>query len=258
VNRMPATLWLGFWSVVIALAIGIPLGVYAGLHPNTWGDYVVSAGGISWRAMPNFWLAVVLSGILSAGGILSFYRKLGPDTVVIGTPDSIDNLLTGIEPFEAIPFLEALWIPIPNVGPFLAALKWILPAALVLGSASMANEIRIGRTAVLENRNSKYVEMARAKGVSERMIVWKHVGRNAAIPLLPVIMGEFYLLIGGSVLVEEVFGINGLGSLFLSAAFNTDIPVIGAIVFIFILIQVVFNTVQDLLYTVLDPRIAYE
>jgi peptide/nickel transport system permease protein len=122
----------------------------------------------------------------------------------------------------------------------------------------MANEIRIGRTAFLENLNSTYVETARAKGVPERTIVWKHVGRNASIPLLPVIMGEFYLLIGGSVLVEEIFGINGLGSLFLSATFGVDVPLIAAIAFIFIVILVLFNTLQDLAYTYLDPRIGYE
>jgi peptide/nickel transport system permease protein len=257
-NRAPATLWLGFWSVAVALGLGIPLGIYAGLNSNSWGDYLVSASGISWRAMPNFWLAVMLTGLLSAGGLLSFYRFIGPETVVIGTPDSLGHVFTGIAPFEAIPVLDALWIPLPNPVPFFKSFKWILPAALVLGSSSMGNEIRVGRTAVLENLNSKYVETARAKGVPERTIVWKHVGRNASIPLLPVIMGEFYLLIGGSVLVEEIFGINGLGSLFLSATFATDIPVIGAVAFIFIVILVLFNTVQDILYTVLDPRIGFQ
>jgi peptide/nickel transport system permease protein len=258
VNRMPATLWLGFWSVVVALGIGIPLGVYAGLRANSLTDYAISAGGISWRAMPNFWLAVMLTGLLSAGGLLSFYRNFGPNTTVIGTPDSLDHLFSGVDLFGGVPVLEALWIPIPNPVPMVYALKWVLPAALVLGSSSMANEIRIGRTAFLENLNSKYVETARAKGVPERRIVWKHVGRNASIPLLPVIMGEFYLLIGGSVLVEEIFGINGLGSLFLSATFGVDIPLIGAIAFIFIVILVVFNTLQDLAYTFLDPRIGYD
>jgi peptide/nickel transport system permease protein len=261
-NRAPATLWLGFWSVVIALVVGIPLGIYAGLNSNSIGDYVASAGGISWRAMPNFWLAVLFTGVLSAGGLLSFYPDLGSsvglETTVIGTSEALGNLANGVDPFDGIPILGYLWIPIPDPIPILQATKWVLPAALVLGSSSMGNEIRVGRTAVLENLNSKYVETARAKGVSERKIVWKHVGRNAAIPLLPVIMGEFYLLIGGSVLVERVFGINGLGNLLISAAFNTDIPVVGATTFIFIVVLVLFNTLQDILYTVLDPRIGFQ
>ncbi|WP_435117133.1 ABC transporter permease [Halolamina sp. C58] len=254
-NRMPATLWLGFWSVVIALIFGIPLGLYAGLRANTWGDYLASGGGIIWRAMPNFWLAVMIAGSLSAGGALSWYRGLGIRTDVIGTPDVVSNLFTVIELFNGIPVLELLFIPIPNLQNMLIAFKWILPAALVLGSASMGNEIRIGRTAVLESINSKYVETAKAKGLSPRRIVVKHVGRNAIVPLLPVIMGEFYLLIGGSVLVESVFSINGLGNLFFRAILGPDIPVVMALVFIFVLIQVLMNILQDVLYTLIDPRI---
>lgn len=254
-NRMPATIWLGFWSVVIALFIGVPLGLYAGLKSNTWGDYIASFGGIIWRAMPNFWLAVMLSGLLTAGGALSFYRTLPPKTDVIGTPDVLGQLAMGVAPFSGIPMLEAFWIPVPKFWAVLQAFKWILPAALVLGSASMGNEVRIGRTAVLESINAKYIDTAKAKGLRNRTIIGKHVGRNAMIPLLPVIMGEFYLLIGGSVIVESVFSINGLGNLFLSAIFGPDIPVVMALIFFFVIIQILFNITQDLLYTFIDPRI---
>ncbi|MEF8776513.1 MAG: ABC transporter permease [Haloarculaceae archaeon] len=254
-NRLPATLWLGFWSVLIALFVGIPVGLYAGLRSNTWGDYIASAGGIIWRAMPNFWLAVMLSGLLTAGGALSWFRTLPPKTDVVGTSPALGQLASGFAPFAGLPYVEILWVPIPNLGPMLEAFKWILPAALVLGSASMGNEVRIGRTAVLESINSKYIDTAKAKGLRNRTIIGKHVGRNAMIPLLPVIMGEFYLLIGGSVIVESVFSINGLGNLFLSAIFAPDIPVLMALIFIFIIIQIMFNITQDLLYTFIDPRI---
>ncbi|MBP1986065.1 ABC transporter permease [Halolamina salifodinae] len=261
-NRMPATLWLGWWSVVIALLFGIPIGLFAGLKANSWSDYLASGGGIIWRAMPNFWLAVMLAGSLSAGGALGWYRGLGSDyglkTDVIGTPDEVGNLFTVVDLFQGVPVLELLFLPIPNVGNVLIAFKWILPAALVLGSASMGNEIRIGRTAVLESINSKYVETAKAKGLSSRRIIVKHVGRNAVVPLLPVIMGEFYLLIGGSVLVEKVFSINGLGNLFFRAVLGPDIPVVMGLVFIFVVIQVLMNILQDLLYTMVDPRITLE
>jgi peptide/nickel transport system permease protein len=258
VGRMPATLWLGFWSVVIALVLGIPIGLYAGLHSNTWGDYLASGGGIVWRAMPNFWLAVMIAGSLTAGGVLSWYRGFLVKTDVIGTPDEVSNLFSTVDLFTGVPVLEMLFLPVPNLGNMALAFKWILPAALVLGSASMGNEIRIGRTAVLESINSKYVETAKAKGLSSRRIVVKHVGRNAVVPLLPVIMGEFYLLIGGSILVEQVFSINGLGNLFFRAVLGPDIPVVMALVFIFVVIQVLFNITQDLLYTFIDPRIALE
>ncbi|ERH11344.1 MAG: ABC-type dipeptide/oligopeptide/nickel transport system, permease component [halophilic archaeon J07HB67] len=140
----------------------------------------------------------------------------------------------------------------------LAAIKKILPAALVLGSASMGNEMRIGRTAVVETKNEQYVDFARAKGVSERSIVWKHVFRNALIPLVPIVTTEAFLLIGGSVLVESVFGINGMGKLFFDAAIQGDLPLVGSLMFVFILLLLVINIVQDVLYTLIDPRVGYE
>ncbi|MFB6188690.1 MAG: ABC transporter permease [Halapricum sp.] len=257
-GRMSATVWLGFWSLLIALLFGIPIGLYAGLRANTYRDYAASGFGIVWRAMPNFWLAVMLSGLITAGGALSWYRGFLVKTDVVGTPDALGHLFGGWAPFAGMPILGALWLPIPNLHPLAIAFKWILPAALVLGSSSMGNEVRIGRTAVLESINSKYVETAKAKGLSSRRIIAKHVGRNAVVPLLPVIMGEFYLLIGGSVLVESVFSINGLGNLFFHAALGPDVPLVMALVYIFIIIQIVFNITQDLLYTFIDPRISLE
>jgi peptide/nickel transport system permease protein len=258
VARMDATLWLGFWSVLIAIGVGVPVGLYAGLRSNAWGDYIASAGGIVWRAMPNFWLAVMISGMLTAGGVLSWYRGFLIDTDVIGTPDELNQMFSGIDLFQGVPYLEVLWIPVPNPMPIATAFKWILPAALVLGSASMGNEVRIGRTAVLESIHAKYIDTAKAKGLHPRTIIVKHVGRNAILPLLPVIMGEFYLLIGGSVIVETVFSINGLGNLFLQAVVTTDIPLVLALVFIFAVIQIIFNITQDILYTYIDPRITLE
>lgn len=257
-GRMPATIWLGFWSVVVALGVGVPVGLYAGLNANTYRDYVSSFGGIIWRAMPNFWLAVMLAGLLSSGGHLDWYRGLLIPTDVIGTPDAVRNLFSAVQPFQGVPLLSGISIPVPDLYNMALSFKWILPAALVLGSSSMGNEIRIGRTAVLESINAKYIETAKAKGLSPRTIIVKHVGRNAILPLLPVIMGEFYLLIGGSVLVETVFAINGLGSLYLRAALGADIPVLMTLTYIFILILVVFNITQDLLYTYIDPRIGLE
>ncbi|WP_101295062.1 ABC transporter permease [Halegenticoccus soli] len=245
----PRTIWLGFWSVLIALFVGIPLGFYAGLHPNTPSDYLASFGGIVWRAMPNFWLAIILVGALGLSGPFGgAWINLGPQTNIIGPPDL---------GFFSDP-LRLLTAPGDTWPDFLAALKKIAPAAVVLGSASMGNEMRIGRTAVLETINSNYVETARAKGVPRRSIVWKHVFRNALIPLVPIITGEAFLLIGGSVIVETVFGINGLGYLFFQAITQGDLPLVGSLMFIFILLLVVVNILQDFLYTIIDPRVGYE
>ncbi len=256
-NYTPRTVWLGFWSVLIALFIGIPLGFYAGLHPNTVGDYFASFGGIVWRAMPNFWLAVMLVALLSQSDrLLGFeWQTLLVETNVIGPP-SLEFLLTN--PLGAIFSPWDWWINPENGGSFLAAFKQILPGALVLGSASMGNEMRIGRTAVLEQINAKYVETARAKGLSERIVVWKHVFRNAMIPLVPIITGEAFLLIGGSVLVETVFAINGLGYLFFQAAIQSDVPLLGTLVFVFTVLLLAINIGQDIMYTLIDPRVGYE
>ncbi|WP_129114167.1 ABC transporter permease [Halegenticoccus tardaugens] len=245
----PRTIWLGFWSVLIALFVGIPLGFYAGLHPNTLPDYAASFGGIVWRAMPNFWLAIILVGMLGISGPFGdAWVNLGRQTSIIGPP----NIAFLSQPLRLVTAPGDTW---PNL---LIAIKQIAPAAIVLGSASMGNEMRIGRTAVLETINSNYVETARAKGVPRRSIVWKHVFRNALIPLVPVITGEAFLLIGGSVIVETIFGINGIGYLFFQAAVQSDLPLVGSLMFIFILLLVVVNILQDFLYTIIDPRVGYE
>ncbi|MFB6253497.1 MAG: ABC transporter permease [Halobacteriaceae archaeon] len=252
----PRTIWLGFWSVIIALFIGIPLGFYAGLHPNSWSDYFASFGGIIWRAMPNFWLAVILVSILSQSQQLFGFEW---QNWIVETQILTPPVLTFFnKPLHAFTNPWEWWIHPGNDGSFLAALKMIAPAALVLGSASMGNEMRIGRTAILETKNSNYVDTAIAKGVSDRALIWKHMFRNAMIPLVPIITGEAFLLIGGSVLVETVFGINGLGFLFFQAVINGDFPLVGSLVFVFIVLLVTINIIQDILYTLIDPRVGYE
>ncbi|WP_276299560.1 ABC transporter permease [Halorussus lipolyticus] len=240
VSYAPRTIWLGFWSVLIAIFIGIPLGFYAGLNPNTFSDYVASFGGIVWRAMPNFWLAVILMSVLSQSEKFFFgfnWEGFLYATNVTGPPPLGD--LTSVEGFTK-------------------AFKKIAPAALVLGSASMGNEMRIGRTAVLETVNSNFIETARAKGVPPRSLVWKHIFRNALIPLVPIITSEAFILLGGSVLVESVFDISGIGYLFFQAVKNGDMPLVGSLMFIFILIVVLINIMQDFLYTIIDPRVGYD
>jgi peptide/nickel transport system permease protein len=244
-SRAPVTVWLGFWSVLIALFVGIPLGFYAGLNPNTLSDYTASFGGIVWRAMPNFWLGIILVALLVNSetltsnflGVTFDWSTWLFETKVTTAPD-----LTNLDDLS-------------NLG---AAIKQILPAAAVLGSASMGNEMRIGRTAVLETINSNYIETARAKGLGPRSIVWKHVFRNALIPLVPIITAEAFILLGGSVIVERVFGINGIGDLFFRATIQGDLPLAGSLIFIFIIITLSINILQDFLYTVIDPRIGYE
>ena len=236
----PRTVLMGAYAVILPLFVGIPLGFYAGLNPNTLGDYTASFTGIVWRAMPNFWLAVLMLMILSRSEEFLFgfdWENFIYSTPVAGAPDMSN---------------------ITDPENFIRASKVVLPAGLVLGSASMGNEMRIGRTAFLEAKNSSYVEMARAKGLPGRTIVWKHIFRNALIPLIPVITAEAGVLVGGSVLVETVFGINGIGYLFFAAINSGDLPLAGALMYLFILLIVFLNIVQDFLYTVVDPRVGFE
>ncbi|OLZ41675.1 peptide ABC transporter permease [Natrinema saccharevitans] len=242
----PPTLWLGFWAILLPLFIGIPLGFYAGLRPNSGGDYIASVGGILWQAMPNFWLSIILLATLrktKGGGWFGFdWYTFGPDIrSITGTPELAFVTANGID-----------W------GTLASDIKLILPPALVLGSASMAAELRIGRTAILETINSNYVETAKAKGLTNRVIIWKHVFRNALIPLVPVITNEAFLLIGGSVIVEYLFNINGLGKIFFQATVQGDLPLAGALLFIFTVVIILLNILQDLLYTIIDPRVGYE
>ncbi len=248
-DTAPPTIWLGFWSILLPLCIGIPLGFYAGLHPNSWGDYTASVGGIVWQAMPNFWLCIVLLAVLrqtDGGGLFGFdWYDLGPELESItGTP-SLDFVASDA-------FLYIDW------GTLATDIKFILPPALVLGSASIAAELRIGRTAMLETVNANYVETAKAKGLSDRTVVWKHIFRNALIPLVPVITNEAFLLIGGSVIVETIFNINGLGRIFFQAVVQGDLPLAGALLFLFTLLLIFLNILQDFLYTIIDPRVGYE
>ncbi|MFB6175749.1 MAG: ABC transporter permease [Halobaculum sp.] len=246
---LPRTVWLGFWSIVVAVLIGVPLGFYAGMNSNTPADYFASVSGIVWRAMPNFWLAVILLSLLVGSETLLGFNW---DTFLIDLPSGVTGN-PGLSYMDGNPL--ALFTQPRET---LAAIKKILPAALVLGSASMGNEMRIGRTAVLETKTEQYIDFARAKGVSERAIVWKHILRNALIPLVPIITSEAFLLIGGSVLVESVFGIQGMGFLFFKAAIQGDLPLVGTLMFVFITLLLTINIVQDILYTLIDPRVGYD
>lgn len=256
----PATIWLGFWAILLPLFIGIPLGFYAGLNPNSPGDYTASFGGILWQALPNFWLCVLALAALrrtrNGGGPFGFdWYAFGPDFL------SRDISITGTPNLDWFATTDLLMLPVPYVSNWTELaidIKLILPPALILGSASMAAELRIGRTAMLETVNSNFVETARAKGLPERVIVWKHIFRNALIPLLPVITSEAFLLIGGSVIVEQIFNINGLGRIFFQSITQGDLPMAGALLFIFTLIILFLNILQDFLYTVIDPRVGYD
>ncbi len=254
-SAAPPTLWLGFWAILLPLFIGLPLGFYAGLNSNTWGDYIATTGGILWQGMPNFWLGVMLLEILRTthgGGLLGFdWYTFGPEI----------NSITGTPALDFFSTTTIGFLPVPtglDLSAFGRDVKRILPPALILGSASMGAELRLGRTAILENINANYVETAKAKGLKNRTIVWKHMFRNALIPLVPVITNEAFILIGGSVILEVIFNINGIGRIFFLAITSGDVPLAGSLLFLLTVVIIGLNILQDFLYTVIDPRVGYE
>lgn len=254
VSAAPPTLWLGFWAILLPLFVGLPLGFYAGLNSNKLGDYIATTAGILWQGMPNFWLAVMLLAILRAtggGGWFGFdWYTFGPEIrSITGTPNLDFFGMTTIGPLP---------VPTIDLGGFGRDFKRILPPALVLGSASMGAELRLGRTAVLENVNANYVVTAKAKGLKDRVIVWKHIFRNALIPLVPVISNEAIILIGGSVILEVIFNINGIGRIFFLAITSGDVPLAGSLLFMLTVVIIGLNILQDFLYTIIDPRVGYE
>lgn len=236
----PATLWLAFWSVVVALGVGIPLGIYAGAKAGTWRGRLVAGFGVFQRSVPTFWLAVVVAGVFSG----SLYFTDGST--------QLGGVFAGVA--FGVPGLEWVWIPVPDPVPFLEALAWTLPAAFVVASTATAGGIHLGRRGTSEGLDSEYADLARAKGVSERGVLRSHVGANLGRSLVADLPRYGASLVVGLVFVELIFGIDGLGNLLIAAGFNSDLPVIEATAGVFLATLVALSLFADLLAAWLDPR----
>lgn len=241
-EAMPVTLLLNVYAVVLALIISIPLGILSALRRNSFVDYVTSVGSALGIATPNFWLALVL--IL----IFALY---------------IPKWLNGFADssfIEWVPFLEAADVKNFNrkyrIPPFglKSWLGYILPV-FVLATEQMAVFTRITRGAVLEVLPQDYVRTARSKGLGQRIIVWRHVLSNALLPIITVIGFRMAFILSGTIIVETVFALPGIGRLFTDSVFRLDYQVVQSLVVIFAIIVVVTNIITDLLYAVIDPRI---
>ena len=220
-ERLPATLSLAFGAIVVALLIAIPLGLVSALRPRSFVDYVatfVSQAGIS---IPDFWLAIV--------AILVFSLTLGwlPSSGYVGLTE---------DPVE--------W-----------ARHLVLPA-VVVGTVSGAILTRFVRSSALEALGEDYTRTARAKGLPRRVVIGRHVLRNALVPVVTVTGIQLAYLLSGVVIVEVVFAWQGLGQLALQAVETRDYPLLQGAVLLFAVFFLVVNLVVDLLYAVVDPRIA--
>src|SRR4030095_14396328 len=221
--RLELSLELAVMATLVAVVLAIPLGTLAALKQDTWVDYLVRIFSIGGLAMPSFWLGIVI--IL---GFLIFFKWLPPLTFTSFWSDPWANLT------------QLLW------------------PALAVGYRYSAMATRMTRSAVLEVLREDYVRTARAKGLWEQRVIIKHALRNAVRPIVTVIGLEFAFLIGGLVVTEQVFNLNGIGMLFVQSITNRDYTMTQALVLLVSFAFIFMNFLIDLLYAWLDPRINYQ
>jgi peptide/nickel transport system permease protein len=222
-SRLPVTVPLTLLAAAFMVATALPLGMYAAIHQRRLGDYVAMVVSQLGIAVPSFWAGLLL--------ILFFAVRLG--WVQAGGFDGWQaGILTG---------LRALLLP-----------------ALALGLIQAAILTRTTRSAVLEVLRTEHVRTARAKGLAERVVTWKHVLRSALLPVVTIVGLQLGQLMAGSIVLENVFYLPGLGRLALGAISARDLPVVQGVVLFVAVTIVTLNFVVDLLYGLLDPRIRYE
>ncbi len=220
--RLALSLQLAVMATVVATLLAIPLGVIAALNQDRWPDYAVRVFSIAGLATPSFWL-----GILIILGLLLIFRWLPP---MVYTPFWVD--------------------PWQN----LAQLIW---PALAVGYRYSAVATRMTRSAMLEVLREDYIRTARAKGLWLKLILTRHALKNALLPVVTVIGLEFAFLLGGLVVTEQVFNLNGLGLLFVEAIARRDYTLTQALVLLTAATFIVVNFLMDVMYAWLDPRIRY-
>jgi peptide/nickel transport system permease protein len=227
-NRFELSLQVAIMATLVSIIIAIPLGTLSAVYQNTWVDYVVRTVSIAGIAMPSFWLGILI--ILAILNVSEFFT---------GT--------RWLPPLDYRPLWEDPWYN-------LSMLIW---PALATGYRYSAVATRMTRSSLLEVMREDYVRTARAKGLVEKVIVNRHALKNALLPVVTVIGIEFAFLMGGLVVTEQVFNLNGLGRLLVDSVTQNDYTMTQGIVMTIVLVFVMTNFVIDLLYAWLDPRIRY-
>ncbi len=221
--RLPVTVELGVLSIVIGLLIALPVGIYSAIRQDTAVDYAGRSIAILGLATPNFWLALMV--------------MIYPAIWWGWSP-----------PMRLITFGED---PLGNLGMFL------IPS-LILGTYLAAATMRMTRTMMLEVLRQDYIRTAWSKGLKERVVVVRHAVKNVLIPVVTLIGLQLPILVGGAVIIENIFNLPGLGRLMLVALNDRDFPVVAGINLVFGTAVMGINLVIDLVYAVLDPRIRYQ
>jgi peptide/nickel transport system permease protein len=220
--RLPLTLELAVFASAFAVVFAIPLGIVAAVKQDTWVDYAIRIFSVGGLAMPSFWI-----GIMLVLGTITFFGWAPPLVYTSFFDDPIANLS-----------------------------QLILPAISV-GYRYSAVSMRMTRSTLLDVLREDYVRTARAKGLRDTIVVVRHALRNALLPVITVVSLEFAFLIGGLVVTEQVFNLNGIGKLLVDAVAHRDYPLIQALVLLLSAVFVLVNFAVDMLYVVFDPRIRY-
>ncbi len=219
-QRLPVTFELGLMALVVGLLIALPIGVYSAIRQDTAGDVAARSFSILMLAVPNFWMG----------------------TMVMVFP----SIWWGWSPeVNYVKFSDAPW----------QNMKQMIVPAIVLGTALSAITMRMTRTMMLEVLRQDYIRTAWAKGLPERLVVMRHALRNALIPVVTLIGLQAPLLIGGAVILEQIFVIPGMGLLLLEAVSQRDYPIITGVFLVVGLAVMLINLVVDLSYGFLDPRV---
>jgi peptide/nickel transport system permease protein len=223
IGRLPVTIELGVLAIVIGLVIALPVGIYSAIRQDTATDYLGRSIAIIGLATPNFWLAIMV--------------MIYPAIWWGWAP-----------PMRWVPFTEDL---LGNLGIL------IIPS-VILGTAMSAATMRMTRTMMLEVLRQDYIRTAWSKGLKERVVIMRHAVKNALIPVVTLIGLQLPILVGGAVIMENIFNLPGLGRLMVDALESRDYPVVSAINLIFATAVLVINLIIDLFYAFLDPRVRYE
>ena len=222
IGRLPVTIQLGVMAIVIGLLIALPVGIYSAIRQDTAADYVGRTTGIIGMSVPNFWLAIMV--------------MIYPVIWWGWSP-----------PLEWIPFTEDP----------LGSLKGLFIPSLILGTGMSAGTMRLTRTTMLEVLRQDYIRTAWSKGLNERVVVVRHAVKNALIPVVTMIGMQLPLLVGGSVIIENIFNLPGVGRLFLTALIDRDYPMVSGVNLFLATVVVGANLIIDLIYPYLDPRVRY-
>lgn len=222
-NRLPVTMELGLLALFFNVAVGVPVGIISAIRQNSLADYAGRSLAVGMLAAPNFWIALIL--IALAGRYFTW----------------------GVPPASYVTFTDD---PISNI-------KFMLVPAIILGASASGSTMRFTRTAMLEVLRQDYIRTAWSKGLPERTVILRHALKNALIPVVTVIGLGIPSIVGGSVIIEAVYSIPGMGRYYLASIQQLDFPVVQAINLVAALVVLFANLFVDLSYSYLNPRIRY-